>query len=139
MTDERSAEQITGFRGFQVPATALDVETAVVCLGGSWQAYCDVAEAFLEHMATVLPQLAPAVATSASLEDLVHDAGSSLGAVGAMQALGMARAMEENLRRGNAPGANSLHGLRSAIEAAVAAVRAVTLEGGAGAGPLTRL
>jgi hypothetical protein len=122
------SKEITDSVSFPKPTDpVLDVRTAVAHLGGSWDAYVDVAGAFLEQMQGVVAQLDGfgSHPPPAGLRDLVHEVGSSLAAVGAGPAYHQARAIEADLRRGQPVRAESLGRLRQAIDAAVAELRIV--------------
>lgn len=126
MNTENKSTEPTGFASFPAPgAGVLTVRDAVAQLGGSWDAYRDVGLAFLDHMPGVLRQLEAHVGAPDLLRHAVHEAGGSLGAVGAMQAQDLARAFEARLRRGGCVDVEALCELRGAIDVAVAAVRAL--------------
>jgi HPt (histidine-containing phosphotransfer) domain-containing protein len=94
--------KITGFRQIgsgQRPA--LDVDSAIQALGGSEEAFKEVARVFLQYMRESLDTL-PRVANSpAQAQALVHELGSALGAVGALAACSRAREVERRLREGD--------------------------------------
>ena len=101
----------------------VDLAGAVASLGGSWEAFCDVGQEFLNHMQDLRPRWDAGYATVALLQAAVHEAGSSLGAVGAVRAHHLARRIEDRLRRGEPLTPDTLPGLVDTIDAAVAAIR----------------
>lgn len=125
---ENELTQAMGLDGFPGGGEGLlAIQAAVDNLGG-WPVYEDVARTFLEQMPGVLQQLAAHTRPPAQLRSALHEAAGSLGAVGAIQASRIAQAIEATLRRGDPIDTVALAELRGAIDAAVAAVRAVLAE-----------
>ena len=102
----------------------LDIEHAVALLGGSVVAYRDVAQVFLEHLTDAIAALAGS-SDPHELLPVVHELGSSLGAVGAMRAHRVACTIEAWWRRGQTDdAAQSIAVLRAMVAVSVEALTA---------------
>jgi HPt (histidine-containing phosphotransfer) domain-containing protein len=130
-----SAEQIAGLSSFvdlgEWPL--LDTRHAVAVLGDDDVAYREVAQVFLDHLPAAVEALRSGYAPD-ELLPVVHELGSSLGAVGALRAHRVARAIEQRWRRGQLDdAARSTALLRAVVDASAAALSAALTrpEGGA--------
>ncbi len=112
--------KITGFReAGSRHSPALDVDSAIQALGGSEEAFREVAQVFLEYMRESLDTL-PRVANSpAQAQALVHELGSSLGAVGACGACRRARELERRLREGDSAAVGAVGTLAACVQETV--------------------
>jgi HPt (histidine-containing phosphotransfer) domain-containing protein len=112
--------EITGFREAGAgQSPALDLDSAIQALGGSEEAFKEVARVFLQYMRESLDTL-PRVANSpAQAQALVHELGSSLGAVGALGACSRARDVERRLREGDPDAVAALGALAACVQETV--------------------
>ena len=79
----------------------IDFSEAIASLDGDRDAYREIAGIFLEETAPMLDALKRAAdRDAAAMVDVLHEVASSLGAVGAMQAARVVRAMETKLFMG---------------------------------------
>jgi HPt (histidine-containing phosphotransfer) domain-containing protein len=107
--------KITEFSGVACHRDALDVDSAIAALGGSEEAFREVAFVFLQHMRESLHTLRCVAGSPAQAQALVHELGSSLGAVGALGPCGQARELERRLRDGDAAALAALGPLEACV------------------------
>lgn len=101
----------------QMPA--LDIEGAIQALGGSEAALREVVWVFLQYADESLAAMRRVAGSPAEVQALVHELGSSLGAVGARDACSQARELERRLRNGDTAAVSALVGLEACVEETV--------------------
>ena len=108
--------------GFDVAGgrCALDIESAINAMGGSEEAFREVALVFLQHVRESLEAIGRGVSSPAEAQALLHELGSSLGAVGARGLCSRSRELEHRLRNGDAAAVMALGALQPDVEKTIA-------------------